>query len=139
MFSYSSKGEKKPGWGWMFLSGALVGVATLIRQPSAVNLGAILACLVYAWLIPRTQSFGRVLAAGSGVMIGFIAAIAALAWYYQSQGNLHDAYQWAWAFAIRYVESETTLCYVLERLVTVHLAVILLVGPVVVFWHPAGN
>jgi drug/metabolite transporter superfamily protein YnfA len=79
----------------MFLSGALVGVATLIRQPSAVTLGALLACLTYGWLIPRSHSFGRVLAAGSGVMIGFIAVIAALAWYYAVQGNLHDAYLWA--------------------------------------------
>jgi hypothetical protein len=100
----------------------------LIRQPSAVNLGVLLACLVYGWLIARSHSFARVLAAGSGVVIGFIAVIAALAWYYQLQGNLHDAYLWAWAFAIRYVESETTFGYVLKRLVTVHLAVILLSG-----------
>src|SRR5437899_11937557 len=32
------QGERKAGWGWMFLSGTLVGVATLIRQPSAVTL-----------------------------------------------------------------------------------------------------
>ena len=120
--------QKKPAWSLMFLSGALVGVATLIRQPSAVNLGVLLACLVYGWLIARSHSFARVLAAGSGVVIGFIAVIAALAWYYQLQGNLHDAYLWAWAFAIRYVESETTFGYVLKRLVTVHLAVILLSG-----------
>ena len=122
------QGGRKVGWGWMFLSGALVGVATLIRQPSAVTLGAMLACLAYVWLIPRTQSLGRVLAAGSGVVAGFIAVIAGLACYYQWQGNLHDAYLWAWAFAIRYVESETTVPYVLHRLATVHLAVILLSG-----------
>ena len=122
------QGQKKPALGLMFLSGALVGVATLIRQPSAVTLGAMLGCLAYGWLIPRTHSFARVLAAGSGVVIGFIAVIAALAWYYQLQGNLHDAYLWAWAFAIRYVGSETTFAYVLKRLVTVHLAVILLSG-----------
>jgi 4-amino-4-deoxy-L-arabinose transferase-like glycosyltransferase len=120
------QGERKGGWGWMFLSGTLVGVATLIRQPSAVTLGAMLACLL--WLIPRYQSLGRVLAAGSGLIIGFIAVIAALAWYYQWLGNLHDAYLWAWAFAIRYVESETTLLFVLKRLVTVHLAVMLAWG-----------
>src|SRR5947199_592483 len=120
------QGQRRPAWGLMFLSGALVGVATLIRQPSAVNLGVMLGCLAYGWLIPRTHSFARVLAAGSGVVIGFIAVIAALAWYYQLQGNLHDAYLWAWAFAIRYVGSETTFAYVLKRLVTVHLAVILL-------------
>jgi 4-amino-4-deoxy-L-arabinose transferase-like glycosyltransferase len=122
------QGEKKPGSGWMFLSGALVGVATLIRQPSAVTLGAMLAYLVYLWLIPRTQSLGRVLAAGSVVVIGFIAVIAALAGYYQWQGNLHDAYLWAWAFAIRYVENETTFSYVLKRIVTLHLAVMLAWG-----------
>ena len=72
------QGLKRPGWALMFLSGALVGVATLIRQPSAVNLGAILACLAYGWLIPSTHSFARVLAAGTGVMIGFIVVIAAL-------------------------------------------------------------
>src|SRR4029077_15861402 len=120
--------QKKPAWSLMFLSGALVGVATLIRQPSAVNLGVLLACLVYGWLIAGSHSFARVLAAGSGVVIGFIAVIAALAWYYQLQGNLHDAYLWAWAFAIRYAQSETTFGYVLKRLVTVHLAVILLSG-----------
>jgi 4-amino-4-deoxy-L-arabinose transferase-like glycosyltransferase len=119
------QGERKAGWGWMFLSGSLVGVATLIRQPAAVTLGAMLAYLVYLWLIPRYQSLGRVLAAGSGLIIGFIAVIAALACYYQWLGNLHDAYLWAWAFAIRYVEAETTLPYVLKRLVTVHLAVML--------------
>ena len=122
------QGEEKAGWDWMFLSGALVGSATLIRQPSAVNLGVMLACLAYAWLILRTHSFGRVLAAGSGVVTGFIAVIAGLACYYQWQGNLHDAYLWAWAFAIRYIESETTFLFVLERLVTVHLTVILVWG-----------
>src|SRR6266446_10182154 len=122
------QGERKVGWGWMFLSGALVGVATLIRQPSAVTMAAMLAYLVYGWLIPRYQSLGGVLAAGSGVVTGFIAVIAGLAWYYQWQGNLHDAYLWAWAFAVRYVEFETTLPYVLKRLVTVHLAVMLAWG-----------
>ena len=122
------QGQKKPAWGLMFLSGALIGVATLIRQPSAVTLGAMLAYLVYLWLIPRYRSLGRVLAAGSGVVTGFIAVIAGLAWYYQWQGNLRDAYLWAWAFAVRYVESETTFPYVLKRLVTVHLAVMLAWG-----------
>jgi hypothetical protein len=122
------QGGRKVGWGCMFLSGALVGVATLIRQPSAVTMAAMLAYLVYGWLIPRTQSLGRVLAAGSGVATGFIAVIAALAWYYQWQGNLHDAYLWAWAFAIRYVEFETTFPYVMKRLVTVHLTVMLAWG-----------
>src|SRR5437899_46633 len=122
------QGQRKPALGLMFLSGALVGVATLIRQPSAVNLGVMLACLAYDWLIRRTHSFAGVLAAGSGVVIGFIAVIAALAWYYQLQGNLHDAYLWTWAFAIRYVESQTTFAYVLKHLVTVHFAVILFSG-----------
>ena len=133
------QGGKEAGWGWMFLSGTLVGAATLIRQPSAVNAGVMLACLVYAWLLPRTQSFGSVVRAGSGIVAGFIAPIAGLALYYQSQGNLHDAYLWAWVFAIRYVESETTLLFVLEHLATVHLAVILVVGFVVVLWHPPGD
>lgn len=119
------QGERKEGWGWMFLSGALVGMATLIRQPSAVTLGAMLAYLVYVWLIPRHQTLGRVLTAGTSVVTGFVAVIGGLAWYYQWQGNLHDAYLWAWAFAIRYVESETTFLYVVKRLVTVHLAVML--------------
>src|SRR4029077_9979958 len=122
------QGQKKPALGLMFLSGALVGVATLIRQPSGVILGALLACLAYGWLILRIPSFARAFAAGTGILIGFIAVIAALAWYYQWQGNLHDAYLWAWAFAIRYVEFETTFLYVLKRLVTVHLAVILAWG-----------
>jgi 4-amino-4-deoxy-L-arabinose transferase-like glycosyltransferase len=120
--------QKKPVWGLMFLSGALVGVGTLIRQPSGVTLGAMLAYLVYLWLIPRTQSLGRVLAEGTGIVIGFIAVIAALAGYYQWQGNLHDAYLWAWAFAVRYVENETTFSYVLKRFVTLHLAVMLAWG-----------
>ena len=37
----------------MLLSGTLVGMATLIRLPAAVTLGAMLAYLVYVWLIPR--------------------------------------------------------------------------------------
>src|SRR5205814_3317748 len=37
--------QKKPFGGLMFLSGALIGVATLIRQTSTVNLGVLLACL----------------------------------------------------------------------------------------------
>lgn len=119
------RGEKQAAWVWMFLSGALCGTATLTRQPSAVNVGVMLACLVYAWLILRTNSFGRVLVAGGSMVAGFLAVVAALAWYYQSQGNLHDAYLWSVAFAVRYVESETTLPYVLKRLALVHLTVIL--------------
>jgi hypothetical protein len=38
---------------------------------------------------------------------------------------LYDAYCWAWAFAIRYVESETSLPYVLKHLVTIHFTVLL--------------
>src|SRR5215813_9969294 len=120
--------ERRTHWGWMFLSGALIAVAALIRQPAAVTLGAMLAYLIYVWIIPRYQSFGRVLVAGSSLIIGFIAVIAGLASYYLWQGNLRDAYLWAWAFAVRYVESETTLLYVVKRIVTVHLAVMLAWG-----------
>src|SRR5215469_3111049 len=119
---------RKVSWGWMFLSGALIGAATLFRQPSAVTLAAVVAYLVYLLLIPRTQSLGRVLAAGSGLATGFIAVIAGLALYYVWQGNLVDAYHWAWTFAIRYVDAETSFTYVLHRLLTVHLAVMVAWG-----------
>ena len=119
------QGEKGARWSWMFLSGSLVGAATLIRQPSAVNVGVMLACLAYAWLISGTQTLGNVVRAGSGIVAGFVAPIAGLALYYESQGNLHDAYLWAWVFAIRYVVSDTTLPYVLEHLVTIHFSVLL--------------
>ena len=79
--------QKQPVWGLMLLSGTLIGVATLIRQTSAVNLGVMLVYLAYCWLIARTQSFARVLAAACSVMVGFIAAIAALAWYFQLAGK----------------------------------------------------
>ncbi len=46
------QGQKKPFRGLMFLSGALIGVATLIRQTSAVNLSVMLACL-FAMLSPK--------------------------------------------------------------------------------------
>jgi 4-amino-4-deoxy-L-arabinose transferase-like glycosyltransferase len=119
------QGEKEARWNWMFLSGMLVGAATLIRQPSAVNVGVMLACLVYAWLIPGTQTLGNIVRAGSGIVAGFVAPIVGLALCYESQGNLHDAYLWAWVFAIRYVESDTTLHYVLEHLATIHFTVLL--------------
>ena len=119
------QGEKEARWRWMFLSGTLVGAATLIRQPSAVNAGVMLACLVYAWLIPGTQSLRSVTRAATGLIAGVVAPIAGLALYYKSQGNLYDAYRWAWVFAIRYVESETTLPYVLKHLATIHLTVLL--------------
>src|SRR5262249_60080692 len=86
------QGQRKPALGLMFLSGALVGVATLIRQPSAVILGAMVACLAYGWLISRIHSFARVFAAGTGILIGFIAVIAALALYFQLQRNHHLAH-----------------------------------------------
>ncbi|HEX3421636.1 MAG TPA: glycosyltransferase family 39 protein [Candidatus Udaeobacter sp.] len=119
------QGERKANWSWMFLSGALIGVATLFRQPSAMTLGAMLMYLVYLWLIARCKSFGHVVAAGGAALTGFVAVIAALACYYLWKGNLHDAYLWAWAFAVRYVEAETTFLYVLIRLVRVHLVVML--------------
>jgi 4-amino-4-deoxy-L-arabinose transferase-like glycosyltransferase len=122
------RGEKGALWGWMAVSGALCGVATLIRQPSAVNVGAMLACLAYAWLILGTLSFGSVVRAASGIVAGWVAVIGGLALYYHWQGNLHDAYLWVWAFAVRYVDSRTTFPYVLRRLVTVHLPVILCWG-----------
>src|SRR5438552_5319242 len=56
------QGERKAGWGWMFISGTLVGVATLIRQPSALSLGTMLAYLVYVYFIHFNQSLLRVLA-----------------------------------------------------------------------------
>jgi len=119
------QGEKEARWRWMFLSGVLVGAATLIRQPSAVNVGVMLACLIYAWLIPGTQTLRNIVRTGSGIGAGVVAPSAALAWYYESQANLQDAYHWAWVFAIRYVESETTVPYVLGHLVTIHFGVLL--------------
>jgi 4-amino-4-deoxy-L-arabinose transferase-like glycosyltransferase len=119
------QGQKKSPWGWTFISGALIAVATLFRQPSAVTLGAMLIYLVYVLLIARSQSFGRVVAAGSAALTGFVAVIAGLACYYKWQGNLLDAYHWAWTFAVRYVEADTTLFYVLIRLARVHLVVML--------------
>src|SRR5207244_7701684 len=89
------QGEKEARWRWMFLSGTLVGAATLIRQPSAVNVGVMLVCLVYAWLIPGTQSLRSVARAASGIVAGVVVPIAGLALYYKSQGNLYDAYLWA--------------------------------------------
>ena len=109
----------------MFLSGMLVGAATLIRQPSAVNVGVMLACLVYAWLIPGTQSLESVVRAATGIVAGAVTPIVGLALYYQSQGNLHDAYLWAWVFALRYVESETRLWFVLRDLALIHFSVLL--------------
>src|SRR5262249_14993521 len=119
------QGEREARWSWMFLSGMFVGAATLIRQPSAVNVGVMVACLIYAWLVLGTQTLGKIVWAGSGIVIGFVAPIAGLALYYELQGNLRDAYHWAWVFAIRYVESETTLPYVLKHLATIHLTVLL--------------
>ena len=94
------QGEKGARWSWMFLSGLLVGAATLIRQPSAVNVGVMLACLAYAWLIPGTKTLGNIVRAGSGMVAGIVAPIAGLAVYYVSQGNLHAAYLCAWLVAI---------------------------------------
>ncbi|PYJ15009.1 MAG: hypothetical protein DME94_07610 [Verrucomicrobia bacterium] len=94
------QGEKEARWRWMFLSGTLVGAATLIRQPSAVNVGVMLVYLVYAWLIPGTQSLRSVARAASGIVAGVVVPIG-------------------------YVESETTIPYVLKHLVTIHLSVLL--------------
>ena len=118
--------EKRPAWGWMFLSGALCGAATLIRQPSARERGRD-AGMSRLCLANSPHSLIRKRRASRQRHRGRIrrSVIGGLALYYQSQGNLHDAYLWAWAFAIRYVESETTLLYVLQRLATVHLSVIL--------------
>jgi hypothetical protein len=68
---------------------------------------------------------GNIVRAGSGIVAGLVAPIVGLALCYESQGNLHDAYLWAWVFAIRYVESDTTLHYVLEHLATIHFTVLL--------------
>src|SRR5262245_40186507 len=67
------QGEKGARWRWMFLSGTLVGAATLIRQPSAVNAGVMVACLVYAWLILGTQSLRSVARAATGIIAGVVA------------------------------------------------------------------
>ncbi len=109
----------------MFFSGALVGAATLIRQPSAVNAGVMLGMSRLRLADSSHSDAGKRRASRQRIVAGFLAPIAGLALYYQSQGNLHDAYLWAWTFAIRYVESETTLPFVLKHLATVHLGVIL--------------
>src|SRR5215831_5307875 len=64
------QGEREARWSWMFLSGMFVGAATLIRQPSAVNVGVMVACLIYAWLVLGTQTLGKIVWAGSGIVAG---------------------------------------------------------------------
>src|SRR5262245_1955989 len=54
------QGEREARWSWMFLSGMFVGAATLIRQPSAVNVGVMLECLVYVCMTTWTQTWRNV-------------------------------------------------------------------------------
>ena len=65
-------------------------------------------------------------------MIGFIAVIAALAWYFRCREISMTRTCGPGRLRFAMLESETTFGYVLKRLVTVHLAVILLSG---VLWY----
>ena len=133
------QGEKKASWGWMFLSGVLVGAATLIRQPSAVNAGVMLVCLGYAWLVPRTQSLGSAVRAGSGIVAGFLAPSCGARPVLRIAGEpaRRVSMDLGVCHSLRRVRNNTPVCPETSRHGPPRCDTLL--GPVVVLWHPPGD
>jgi hypothetical protein len=121
-------GERQNCLWWLFTSGLFCGVASFFRQPSLINLGVIGGYLGYICWIARTADLRHVIRSGSAVLAGFLTFVGGMFIYHQAQGNWNDMIQWAWIVAMRYVESETTVAYVIKRLFLVHGAFILAGG-----------
>jgi len=94
LVSSSSFKAKEEGAGVGCSSVARGRRGDLFRQPSGRDLGAMLAYLVYVWLIP--DQHWECFAAGTGVVTGFVAVIGGLRGI-PLEGNLH-ALSVAWAF-----------------------------------------
>ena len=122
-------------WGWMFSAARSAGRPP-IRQPSGANLGVMFAYLVFSGSF-LASIIRKCRARGHGMVAGFIAVIGGLALYYQSQGNLHDAYLWAWRLpSATSIRDNIPVCWdVCHRSSVCDLVV----GFVVVLWHPSGN
>lgn len=113
-------GTKNRHLGTLTLSGALVSVAMFYRQPSALYLAAFGAYFLYAWLIAKSINWRTAVSQGLFTLFGFVVCTAAIITWHQSQGNWDSLVFWVWTTSKRYIQVDTTLAYVLRRLLLVH-------------------
>ncbi|MBT5873501.1 MAG: hypothetical protein HOH43_08790 [Candidatus Latescibacteria bacterium] len=127
-FLFYMKGERKDRVSLLLLGGACCAVSMFFRQPSVVNMAVIAVYLGFRFQYLADLSFRRMLRIGSAVFAGFGISVALIAWFHYSLGNLDSMVEWSWYIAMRYVNSETTLPYVLRRIFVVHVTFILAGG-----------
>lgn len=113
-------GERQNRLLWLFISGVCCGIATFFRQPSLVNLGIIGGYLFYTWGIARTTELRDAIRSGSVVLAGFLTFVGVVVVYHHHHGNWQDMFEWTWLIAMKYVNSETTVSFVIKRLFLVH-------------------
>lgn len=102
------------------LSGTLVSVAMFYRQTSILYLGVFGAYFLYAWVIAKVIDWRTAVSQGLMTLTGFVACTAAVIAYHQTQGNWAAMVFWVWTASKRYMEVDTTLSFVLRRLVVFH-------------------
>lgn len=122
------KGERNGRVGLLLLSGACCAVSVFFRQPSVVNMAVIAVYLGFRFQYLADVSFERMMRMGAAVFAGFGIGVALIAWFHYSLGNLDSMVEWSWYIAMRYVNSETTLLYVVRRIIVVHVTFILAGG-----------
>lgn len=129
------RGERRVRPFWLTLSGVFCGVSLFFRQTCLFNIGVMLAYLAYTWRIAGTKTRREAVQAGAFSMAGWIATVGLIAAYFYARGNWGDMIEWTWRIAMHYVDSETTVAYVIQRLFLVHLTFIVAGG---LLWYFGG-
>ncbi|MBM3262061.1 MAG: hypothetical protein FJY97_01320 [candidate division Zixibacteria bacterium] len=121
-------GVRSGKWTYLLLSGMSCALAGFHRTPCLTQMGVFAGYFAYAFLIARTLSFRATVIQGLTVLTGFSVVAAAVIGYHKINGNWEEMVYWTWTIAMRFVNVDTTVAYVVRRLFLVHGTVILAAG-----------
>jgi hypothetical protein len=102
------------------LAGALVGVATLGKQPAALCVAALGAAVLLSWRRPaagQRRSWARLLGLEGALAAGFVAPLALAAGFFALQGSLRQAVFWTWQFNLSHIDNPMPLADKVARVI----------------------
>jgi 4-amino-4-deoxy-L-arabinose transferase-like glycosyltransferase len=95
-----------PGWRRLVCTGAAFSLAGLSKQPGAIDLAAPGLTLAYLAARDATPDWRQLWRQWSGLILGFIAVLAAVLAYYALRGAFHDFIFYTWTYNLRFYGPE---------------------------------
>jgi hypothetical protein len=87
----------------LLIAGALVGIASLGKQPAAALLGAFAFCALRERR--RAEPLLRIAALWGALALGFVAPLLAAVAFFAGRGSLREAVFWIWQYNLEHIDN----------------------------------